>query len=36
MNVAKIGIERDWFNPGVFALTKDMIKLGKNLNGFST
>ena len=31
MNVAKIGIERDWFNPGVFALTKDMIKLGKNL-----
>ena len=31
MNVAKIGIERDWFNPGVFALTKDMIKLGKSL-----
>lgn len=31
MNVAKIGIERDWFNPGIFALTKDMIKLGKNM-----
>lgn len=30
MNVAKIGIERDWFNPGVFSLTKDMLKLGKN------
>lgn len=28
MNVAKIGIERDWFNPGIFALTKNMIKLG--------
>ena len=28
MNVAKVGIERDWFNPGLFALTKDMLKLG--------
>lgn len=28
MNVAKIGIERDWFNPGIFAHTKNMIKLG--------
>lgn len=28
MNVAKVGIERDWFNPGVFALTKDMLKMG--------
>ena len=28
MNIAKIGIEREWFNPGVFALTKDMLKLG--------
>lgn len=27
MNVAKVGIEREWFNPGVFALTKDMVKL---------
>ena len=31
MNVAKIGIERDWFNPGIFALTKNMIKLGSTL-----
>ena len=23
-----MGIERDWFNPGVFALTKDMLKMG--------
>lgn len=27
MNVAKVGIEREWFNPGVFALTKDMFRL---------
>ncbi len=27
MNVAKVGIERDWFNPGVFALTKDMFSV---------
>lgn len=27
MNVAKVGIERDWFNPGVFTLTKDMFKV---------
>lgn len=27
MNVAKIGIEREWFNPGVFALTKDMFNV---------
>ena len=31
MNVAKIGIERDWFNPGIFALTRNMIKLGNAL-----
>jgi len=31
MNVAKIGIERDWFNPGIFALTPNMIKLGNVL-----
>lgn len=31
MNVAKIGIERDWFNPGIFALTKNMIKMGNAL-----
>lgn len=27
MNIAKVGIERDWFNPGVFALTKDMFNV---------
>lgn len=27
MNVAKIGIERAWFNPGVFVLTKDMFSV---------
>ncbi len=27
MNVAKVGIERDWFNPGVFSLTKDMFNV---------
>lgn len=27
MNVAKVGIERGWFNPGVFALTKDMFNV---------
>jgi hypothetical protein len=27
MNVAKVGIEREWFNPGVFVLTKDMFNL---------
>ncbi|MBR3669350.1 MAG: hypothetical protein IKN70_05010 [Fibrobacter sp.] len=31
MNVSKVGIERDWFNPGVFALTRDMLKLGDTL-----
>ena len=31
MNVAKVGIEREWFNPGVFALTKDMIKLSSTM-----
>ena len=31
MNVAKIGIERDWFHPGIFALTQNMIKLGNVL-----
>lgn len=24
MNIVKVGIEREWFNPGVFQLTKDM------------
>lgn len=28
LNVAKVGIERAWFNPGVFALTKDMYNVG--------
>ena len=27
MNIAKVGIEREWFNPGVFLLTKDMYRL---------
>ena len=27
MNVAKVGIEREWFNPGVFVLTKDMFNV---------
>lgn len=27
MNVAKVGIEREWFNPGVFSLTKDMFNV---------
>ena len=27
MNVAKVGIERDWFNPGVFYLTRDMFNM---------
>lgn len=27
MNVAKVGIEREWFNPGVFYLTKDMFNV---------
>lgn len=27
MNVAKVGIEREWFNPGIFALTKDMFNV---------
>ena len=31
MNIAKVGIERDWFNPGIFALTKNMIRLGTTL-----
>lgn len=30
MNISKIGFERDWFNPAVFALTKDMLKLGNS------
>jgi len=31
MNVAKVGIEREWFNPGVFALTKDMFNVSETL-----
>lgn len=27
MNIAKVGIEREWFNPGVFALSKDMFNV---------
>lgn len=29
MNIAKVGIERSWFDPGVFTLTKEMFSLGK-------
>lgn len=31
MNIAKIGIVREWFNPGVFSLTGDMFRLSKSL-----
>jgi|GEM_PF-488406 hypothetical protein len=31
MNVAKIGINRDWFNPGIFSLTGDMFRLSETL-----
>lgn len=27
MNVAKVSIEREWFNPGIFVLTKDMFNV---------
>jgi hypothetical protein len=27
MNIAKVEIEREWFNPGVFALTRDMFNV---------
>ena len=27
MNVAKVGIERSWFNPGVFAMSEDMFNV---------
>ena len=29
MNVMKIGIEREWFNPGIFLLTKNMYNISK-------
>lgn len=29
MNVAKVGIEREWFNPGVFALTGEMYNVAE-------
>ncbi|WP_051411563.1 hypothetical protein [Ruminococcus flavefaciens] len=29
MNVAKVGIEREWFNPGVFVLSDEMYHLTK-------
>ena len=31
MHVVKIGIRRDWFNPGVFSLTGDMFRLSEAL-----
>lgn len=31
MNVAKIGITREWFNPGIFSLTGDMFRLSETL-----
>lgn len=30
MNVAKVQIERDWFNPGVFQLTDNMFSFSEN------
>ncbi|MCF0222988.1 MAG: hypothetical protein HUK20_01845, partial [Fibrobacter sp.] len=30
MNVAKVAIEREWFNPGVFNLTSDMVNYSEN------
>lgn len=27
MNIAKVGIERQWFNPGIFALTEEMYSV---------
>lgn len=43
MNVAKVAIERQWFNPGVFRLTKNMynlvddqIKVSLGPDGFKT
>ena len=34
MNIAKVGIEREWFNPGVFSLTDDMYHLtSKSVSG---
>lgn len=27
MNIAKVGIEREWFNPGVFTISGDMYRL---------
>ena len=30
LNVAKVSFTREWFNPGVFALTKDMYRFSKN------
>ncbi len=29
MNVAKVGIEREWFNPGIFALTEEMYSVAE-------
>ena len=29
MNIAKVGIEREWFNPGVFALTEEMYNVAE-------
>ena len=31
MNVAKIAIEREWFNPGLFVLTKNMYSLSNGV-----
>jgi len=30
MNIAKVGIERQWFNPGIFALTKEMYSIAES------
>ena len=33
MNIAKVGIERQWFNPGIFALTEEMYSVAKKSDG---
>lgn len=30
MNIAKVGIERQWFNPGIFAMTKEMYSVAES------
>ena len=32
MNVTKVGIEREWFNPGIFSLTEEMYNVAEKTN----